>query len=218
MAPHANATEKPPVAPCAFPFNASRKGTSITERFAVTHRRGYTFYLYIHHNADEKARELLKVLDAEYALFTTESVRAGKPVRLTSNDFMDATNFSSIHEKNEALTKANSKYWDAVQKAIGARLEKRDFQYLWLPQNLRGLTPIVLELTKIETDGRRIVLIERQSFDAIGLESANAYFQMPITGMLLEVGIYEIHVETSQDKPLFSNMPIQLGISFRAKV
>lgn len=148
MTPHTNAAEKPPVAPCAFPFDASKKGTSITERFSVTHKRGYTFYLYIHHNNDEKARKLLHTLDAKYALFSTESVRAGKPVRLTSNDFMDATNFSSIHEKNEALTRANSRYWDAVQKAIDAKLDKREFHYLWLPQNLKGLTPITLELTR----------------------------------------------------------------------
>lgn len=212
------AREATPTAPCAFPFDASKKGVSLKEKFYTDKQRGYIFYLYIHHNSDGRTKELLRILNANSALFDAQSVRTGRPIRITSDNFMDEKNFSSIRQQNDALTKANTKYWDAVHKAIGAKLNKQACEYLWLPQNLEGMVPLVLELARVDVNGQRIMIIDRQPFNALGFDSANRYFHMPITGAVLDAGLYEVHAETTQDKPLLFDMKIEFGISFRAKI
>ena len=214
----ASSAENFPVAPCSFPFDAAHRGISVRERFVVTKERNYFVSLFFHHTGGEGAKKLAELIDADEALFTAESIRLGQPVRVTSDDFMEQKSFSSIHEKNAALTTADSKYMDAVHTAINSRFTNQQSEFAFLPRNTKGVIPISIELVKI--DGTKITnVLERKTFDTNGTDGGGSErLSRVVTGATLSPGLYEVHVETLRDSPLFFDVPITLAITYRPKI
>ena len=204
-----------PVAPCSFPFDAGHKGTLLNEKFNIKTHRNYIFTLEFHHNGGSGAVNLSKLLNAEYGLFVASSINSDHPIRVTDEYFMEKKEFFSAQERGVAITEAHQKYNKALRTAID--FENKNVDFMWLPQNLKALIPILISITKIELNGDRIIIFD-ESIDTLGtFVGGDGRFDRKITVEELRPGTYELHAETIRDSPLFFDIPINLGITYHSK-
>ena len=212
FARQASAVQGPPVAPCSFPFDASRKDSVLEEKFSIDKHRNYIFTLEFYHDGGDGAKKLSALLDADYALFTVSSNNSSSPTLVIADDFLEKKTFSSVQEKGRALTEATVKYDQARRSAIWAKDENK--KYAWRPRNLSGLIPITIEIVKLEPSGVRSVL-SHESVDTLGtFRGGNGHFDRQITVEDLRPGTYEVRAETVRDSPLFFGTQIRLGITY----
>jgi hypothetical protein len=69
------------MAPCSFPFDASRLGTALDVQFRVNVYRNYIFTLEFHHNGGEDATRVNELVgNGNYKYFTQESADSDHPV------------------------------------------------------------------------------------------------------------------------------------------
>ena len=205
-------------APCSFPFDAAHNNVVLVERFRVEEHRYYNIRLDFYHQGGEKAEALRKLLNDEEALFLTDSIKSGVPIRITYDYFMRKKTFSSVHEKNAELTEAFSKYNDAMHEAIKSNNSENN-KFLYLPQNKKGLIPLYVKVSSVKDNGQQEVIFEK-ILDTLGMDAGGGgRFARNIYGAVLQPDVtYEITAKTMRDSPLFFENPIQLGITFNPKL
>lgn len=200
--------------PCSFPFDASRKGNVLHVKFRVKEYRPYIFALRFSHEGGEKASQLFELLSTDSALYLSDSLNSGSPVRVISDDFMEKKEFSSQREREAASTKANEKYWAAVHSTYYPNVKKNKYMYVTTPRNIAGIVPISIKISKMDDQGN-LTQISDETLDTMGIISGG--FVREITSAGLRPGNYEVRVETVRDSPPFFDTPIRFEITYTPK-
>jgi len=203
------------IAPCAFSFDASHAGVVVTGRFSVRERRRYKITLSFFHKGGEDAENLRKLLDSQEALYLTDSLKSTSPIKVTYENFMGKGSFSSSQERSAALTEAAAKYDEAVREAIRSRFDGVKYEYSYVPQNKKGLIPLSVRLSEVESDREESLIFEKK-LDTLGMESGGGgKFTREIFSADLRPGkSYELTVKALRDSPLFFDREMKIGVIF----
>ena len=179
-----------PVAPCSFPFDASRMGTALDVQFRVRVYRNYIFTLEFHHKGGQDAKRVDELVgDGAFKYYTKESADTDHPVLVT------APTLEASFKRDEGL-----KSGDVVSR-------QTDFS---------GDIPIHIRVLK--ADGPAPEVIETETVQTFGhFRGGQGSIDRMITVIALKPGVYRLQANTTQNTPRFATVSINLGITFQPK-
>lgn len=182
-----------PIAPCSFPFDASKSGTILDEQFRVTVHRNYIFVLEFHHvGGDDGKRVQALVGDGSYRYFTKESADTDHPV-YPHSEFPNT--LAGMQKRDEAV-RAGTLVMRSASPGV--------------------VIPIRIRVSTVSDQTSEIV--EDETIKTAGAFAGGAgRIKRMLTVVALKPDLYRIQANTMQDSPRFTSVPISLGITYHSK-